>query len=188
MSYETMLQQFLDSSDAEQAGLFAASCAERMAQLFTGVVGTDPARVADVELVVDCLDRLWSTTATHPWEELAHRLLLLPELASEEVPDGLFPYAYEAAGALHYACKYRETLNTEHIESCCNHALNAAEFISDEVGNGVDRYEVECALQLADIVDLTSTSGAVDSLLREALRRRSQERSRELLEELTEGS
>ncbi|MYU56266.1 hypothetical protein GTY53_30880 [Streptomyces sp. SID7805] len=188
VSYETTLRHFLSSGDVERAGLFAASCAERMAQLFTGVVGTDPARAADVELVVDCLDRLWSTAATHPWEELADRLLRLPELAGEEVPDGLYSYAYEAAGALHYACKYRETHDTTHIESCCNHVLNAAEFISDEIGDGVDRYEVECTRQLADISDLSSAPRAFDDSLRQALRDRSREHSKALLAELIQAT
>lgn len=49
----------LRTGEPERIAMFTASCAERMAQLFTGLRGDDPGRAGDVEILLEVLDELW---------------------------------------------------------------------------------------------------------------------------------
>src|SRR4051812_27360004 len=124
---ESSIREFVERTNPVRTSIFVASCAERMAQLFTGLVGADGARLRDVELAVDCLNLLWEPSAQAPWDQLAERLRSLPELTGDEESTGLLAYADDAAAALYYAVKYRQDGALELVISCSNSALNSAE-------------------------------------------------------------
>jgi hypothetical protein len=164
--------------------IFVASCTERMAQLFTGLVGSDAARSQDVDTAIRCLDLLWQSQPQISWSKIAEIISSFPELAGDEEPPGLLAYAYDAAAALYYAAKYSENGNLSDVISCSNHALNSAEYISEELDDGVDRYEIELRNQESDIASLLRTSSPYDREFVQALRGRAREISRTRLAEL----
>ena len=49
----------LQAGSGDVARIYAASCVERMAQIFTGLRAGNPERIEDVDLFVDTLQRLW---------------------------------------------------------------------------------------------------------------------------------
>jgi hypothetical protein len=155
-----------------------------MAQLFTGLVGADSARGQDVDLAIRCLDLLWQSQPQISWSEIAENLSSLPELAGEEEPPGLLAYAYDAAATLYYAAKYRETENLADVISCCTHALNSAEYISEELDDGVDRYEIELRNQEVDIASLLQSVNPDGCDLVQSMRDRAREFARARLAEL----
>jgi hypothetical protein len=184
VSIESTIREFMESASSGQVRIFVASCTERMAQLFTGLVGADTGRSQDVELAIRCLDLLWQSQPQISWSEIADRFSSMPELAGDEEPPGLLAYAYDAAATLYYAAKYRETGNLVDVTSCSNHALNSAEYISEELDDGVDRYEIELRNQEADIALLSQTGNPDDGEFVPSMRDRAQEFARARLAEL----
>ncbi|WP_245796377.1 hypothetical protein [Actinacidiphila alni] len=177
--------QFLEVGTAAQVKVFAASCAERMAQLFTGVVGRDAERLSDVELAIRCMERLWEFEADGQWDELSQSFESLPELSGEDEPMGALAYAYDSAACLYYASVYRGTLDSVNVQYCSNHALNGAGFMSGELSDGVDREEIELECQLRDIGDLSlEVMPNIPQGLVASIRARSRELSRIRLMEL----
>ncbi|WP_217281411.1 hypothetical protein [Kibdelosporangium persicum] len=158
-----------------------------MAQLFTGLVGSDVARAQDADMAIRYLDLLWQSQPQISWGEIAENIRSFPELAGDEEPPGLLAYAYDAAATLHYAAKYRETGDLVDVISCSNHALNSAEYISEELDDGVDRYEIELRNQEADIASLSRTEDPDDHDFVQVMRVRAQEFSRARLAELISG-
>jgi hypothetical protein len=164
--------------------IFVASCAERMGQLFTGLAGAGAGRSQDVDLAIRCLDLLWQSQPQISWDEIAESVGSLPELTGDEEPPGLLAYAYDAAATLHYAAKYRATGNVVDVTSCSNHALNSAEYISEELDDGVDRYGIELRNQEADIILLSQTGSPDDPEFVQSMRDRAREFARARLTEL----
>ncbi|MDK1343918.1 hypothetical protein QNO09_11480 [Streptomyces sp. 378] len=185
VSSEPVITEFMQNASPSQIRTFVASCAERMAQLFTGVVGMDATRSLDVESAIDCLDLLWKPQSQASWGEKVEKLGALPELVGEEEPSGLLAYAYDAAATLYYAAKYRETGSIVDAVSCSNHALNSAEFVSEELADGVDRYEIELGNQRADIASVCGSDDPGDHDLLQFMRERAREQARARLVELT---
>ncbi|WP_328414324.1 hypothetical protein OG542_28070 [Streptomyces violaceus] len=185
VSPEPVIAEFIQRASSGQIRAFVASCAERMAQLFTGVVGTDVTRSQDVDSAIHCLDLLWQSQPQVSWGEIVADLGSLPELAGDEEPPGLLAYAYDAAATLYYAARYRETGSVVDAVSCSNHALNSAEYISEELADGIDRYDLELGNQRADIVAVTGTGDPGDRDLVQFLRARAQKQARARLAELT---
>ncbi|MFW6638498.1 hypothetical protein ACOALZ_00485 [Nocardiopsis algeriensis] len=181
---ESIIQEFYEKEEGWKIQVFVASCAERMVQLFTGVVGADPSRSQDVELVLRCMDLLWSPDSNKPWALVAEEIYLLPELAGDEEPPGLLLYAYNAAAALYYATKYREAGDLESVISCCNHALNSAEFISEQLDDGVDRFIIEVERQKNDIEELCKFKSPDKGEVVGFMRGRGQVVGREILADL----
>ncbi|MCA2211722.1 hypothetical protein [Jidongwangia harbinensis] len=163
--------------------MFVAACAERMAQLFTGPVGADTARSPDVDTVIRCLDLLWQYPSGTAWGEIAEAMKQFPELTGDEQSPGLLAYADDAAAAVYYAVKYRKDGDLTSVASCSNSALNSAEYISDLLDDGVDRYEIEVQNQQADMATLSGADASGDDLVR-SLRERARESSRTRLTEL----
>ncbi|EGX55929.1 hypothetical protein SZN_30407 [Streptomyces zinciresistens K42] len=185
VSIDSTIREFSESASSGQMRIFVASCAERMAQLFTGLVGTNTERSQDVELAIRCMDLLWQSQPQISWDEIAESFSSLPELAGDEEPPGLLAYAYDAAATLYYAAKYRKTGNLVDVASCSNHALNSAEYISEELDDGVDRYEIELRNQVADIALLSQTGNPDDHEFIQSMRGRAREFARARLAELT---
>ncbi len=184
MSPQSAISEFIQSATSGQIRAFAASCAERMAQLFTGVVGTDATRSQDVDSAISCLDLLWQSQRQFSWGEIVERLGNLPELTGEEEPPGLLAYAYDAAATLYYAARYRQTGSLLDAASCSNHALNSAEYVSEELADGVDRYEVEFASQRAGIASVRGTDDSGDCDLVYFMRERARRQARARLAEI----
>lgn len=182
---DAKIREFSEGASSGRMWIFVASCAERMAQLFTGLVGANPERSQDVELVIHCMDLLWQSQPQTSWDQIADNFSSLPELAGDEEPPGLLAYAYDAAATLYYAARYRETGNLVDVTSCSNHALNSAEYISEELADGVDRYEIELQKQLADIAFLSQVGNSDDRNFIQSMRGRAREFARARLAELT---
>jgi len=185
VSIESNIREFSESASPSQMRIFVASCTERMAQLFTGLVGVSTDRSQDIELVIRCMDLLWQSQSRISWGEMVEIFSSFPELAGDEEPPGLLAYAYDAAATLYYAAKYRESEDLACVISCSNHALNSAEYISEELGDGVDRYEMELRNQVADIALLSQTGNPDDGEFIQSMRSRAREFSRARLVELT---
>ncbi|MBY8868819.1 hypothetical protein [Streptomyces sennicomposti] len=185
VSIESTIREFSESASPGQMGIFVASCAERMAQLFTGLVGANAERSQDVELAIRCMDLLWQSQPQISWDEIVESFSSLPELAGDEEPPGLLAYAYDAAATLYYAARYRATGNLVDVTSCSNHALNSAEYISEELDDGVDRYEIELQNQVADIASLSQIGNPDDHDFIQLMRGRAREFARARLTELT---
>ena len=183
-----VVKDFAERGSIPQCAVFVASGAERIAQLFTGIVGRDERRVADVELVIECLDRLWEPGADDLsiWSDRAERLAGLPEFDGDLEPAGIAAYAYDAAAVLLYAVSFRMTKDRVNIDYCCNHLVNSAGFISDELADGVDRVELERSRQEQDIRDILSVSDSTTNEGIIAIRERSRQASRHMLGELTD--
>lgn len=184
VSIESTILQFSESASEFQTAIFVACCAERTAQLFTGLVGSDIGRSQDVDLAIHCLDLLWENAPQVSWGEIAERISVFPELVGDEEPPGLLAYAYDAAATLYYAVKYRDTGCLTNMISCSSHALNSAEYISEELDDGVDRYENERRNQEADIESLLQVGGPHSNDVIQGMRGRARELSRSRLTEL----
>lgn len=108
--------------------LFVAGCAERMAQVFTGLRGTDPARGADVDVLVRILDQLWDfdlegSAFTIRVTELEGFFELAP--SDNELLDAVDIYSFYAILVARYACLYRSSGDVEDSVRCAHAALTA---------------------------------------------------------------
>lgn len=186
VSVEVVIRDFSERASSREIGIFVASCAERMAQLFTGLIGSDVARPQDVELVIRCLDVLWLPNPLRSsLEEMVGQIGSFPELMGDEEPLGLMAYAYDAVATLYYAARYQTGGDLTDVISCSNHALNSASYVSDELDDGVDRYEIESRNQKADMAILLRLHGSDGRDSVQVIRDRARELSRERLFELT---
>ncbi|KOG90572.1 hypothetical protein [Streptomyces varsoviensis] len=185
VSIESTIREFSESASSGQMRIFVASCAERTAQLFTGLIGANGERSQDVELAIRCMDLLWQSQPQISWDEIAESFSSFPELTGDEEPPGLLAYAYDAAAMLYYAARYRAAGKLADVISCSNHALNSAEYISEELEDGVDRYEIELQNQVDDIALLSQTGNPDDHDSIQLMRDSAQKFARARLAELT---
>jgi hypothetical protein len=141
----------VDVSDALLAGeparaaVFVASCAERMAQLFTGLRGNDPGRAADVELYLKYLNDLWAVDL--PGETFDGRAAVLegfPELVPSE--EGLTEDAdidaFSAVLCVRYAVLFRATGDPQQAVQCA-HASLTSMGLADQNLPGSDLFSAE---------------------------------------------
>ncbi|KXK60782.1 hypothetical protein AWW66_17110 [Micromonospora rosaria] len=171
------LGTFLVEASRRPGQIAVASLVERMAQLFTGPVGATGGRTADVEAFLLVLDDLWrpGPADDEPWRGNAARLMALPELAAEREPSGALAFACHALAVAYYACEYRRTGEVRHATRAGSHALDSMFFLTEHVGDGVDRMAQERALRRRDVEELSAEAdlGAVSGQLRDRSRRRS---------------
>jgi uncharacterized protein YjaG (DUF416 family) len=118
----------LRESSAADTCVFVAGCAERMAQVFTGLQGDDPARKADVELLLRVLDDLWDIR--RPAETfLAVKASLeeFPELrpGDEELIDVADVYSFYGVLIARHACAYRASGDVDDAVGVAHAALTA---------------------------------------------------------------
>ncbi|TDB99742.1 hypothetical protein E1091_06280 [Micromonospora fluostatini] len=173
------LGAFLAGASRRQGQIAVASLVERMAQLFTGPVGATDGRTADVEAFLLVLEDLWAPgpADAEPWRGNAARLMALPELAAEREPSGVLAFACHALAVAYYACEYRRTGEVRHATRAGSRALDAMFFLSEYVGDDVDRPGQERALRRRDVEELSPEADpdAVGGQLRDRSRRRSAE-------------
>ncbi|MEO3928587.1 hypothetical protein ABGB07_32715 [Micromonosporaceae bacterium B7E4] len=95
----------LEGLDVAGRRLFVAGCAERMAQLFTGIRGVQDWRSHDVEVFIASLDELWGGSVAETCEDLLREVERFEEFGPSEegVSDTADIYAAYSALALRYA-------------------------------------------------------------------------------------
>lgn len=125
---DAAVAELLRAGNPAWSAAFAASCAERMAQLFTGLRGGDPGRADDVDLYVEVLDELWNPDAAS--SAFAERVAALDRFAelrpSEEgLVDVADIYAFYGVLCLRYAVLCRATGDPEEAVRCAHASLTA---------------------------------------------------------------
>lgn len=121
----------LRNSAPARLAVFTASCAERMAQLFTGLRGDVTEREPDVQTFLDILDELWDVDlASDGFAARVSALEAFPELDTDEDDHEDFStvddnYSFEAVLCLHQAVVYRATGDAEEAVRCADATLSA---------------------------------------------------------------
>ncbi|MFX4295385.1 hypothetical protein [Streptomyces bohaiensis] len=111
-----------------EASVFVASCAERAAQIFTGLSGLDPARGMDVDVAVRLVEDLWAVEASSIDFQ---RYLAAVEEFREFEPSGEERvevggiYSFYSALVMRYAALYRCSMDIEHALKCAHVSLTA---------------------------------------------------------------
>ncbi|MGY5007214.1 hypothetical protein ACWCY6_03850 [Streptomyces sp. 900105755] len=111
-----------------QVATFVAGCAERMAQVFTGLCGTDPARSGDSDVVVHLLENLWDPEVpADSFRASVESLEGFRELepSDEEIIDVAGIYSFYSVLAMRYAALYRSTGDVEDALKCAHSCLTA---------------------------------------------------------------
>ncbi|GAA2965664.1 hypothetical protein [Actinokineospora diospyrosa] len=117
-----------------EVAAFVAGCAERVAQLFTGLRGDDPERADDVDTYLRGLDLLWDVSApSTEFDEVAAAMARWPELDTEQEPlvedDDID--SFYAVLALWHAVSYRTGGDVAEAQACA-HAVWTAMGLLDE--------------------------------------------------------
>lgn len=110
--------------------VFTASCAERMAQLFTGQCGDDPSRAAEVATFLKILDELWDLgLLAVGFSAHVEGLQAFAELATAADEEPLSEiddiYVFNSVLCRRYATLYRATLDPEEAVRCAHVSLSA---------------------------------------------------------------
>lgn len=118
----------LRGGDPARLATFTASCAERMAQLFTGLRGEDPDRASDVDLFLEILNQLWDPSVEQ--SVFAARLEALEEFVELQPVDDVLQeiddiYAFYGVLCMRYAVLCRATSNPENALECAHASLTA---------------------------------------------------------------
>jgi hypothetical protein len=112
----------------EQIATFVASCAERMAHIFTGLHGDDPKRGKDVELVIHAVEDLWKLeTPKGSFRSCVETLEGFHELepSDEEIIEVVAIYTFYSILSLRYAALYRFSSDAEDALRCAHACLTA---------------------------------------------------------------
>ena len=129
----------------DQIATFVASCAERMAQVFTGLSADDPARNGDADAVIRIVGDLWSPAiSSAAFRDYVTSLEGFRELepSDEEIVDVAGIYTFYSVLVLRYAVLYRSGADVEDALKCAHASLTAmgqldqnlrgAEFLAQE--------------------------------------------------------
>jgi hypothetical protein len=111
-----------------QVATFVASCAERMAQVFTGLCGADPARNSDADFVIQLLEDLWDPEIpVDSFRAYVESLEGFRELepSDEEIVGVADIYSFYSVLALRYAAVYRSSGDVEDALKCAHSCLTA---------------------------------------------------------------
>jgi hypothetical protein len=148
----------LAAADDRAVRIFAASCAERLAQVFCAVRSTEPSRLADVEQLVESLDDLWnldvpaSTLDLHRGKVESFIELQPDELELYKVQD---VYSFHAALALMYALKSASSGDPQVAVQCAHVLLTAMGQLDNNV-QGALLFDGESERQKATLDSLDS--------------------------------
>ncbi|MFF7387103.1 hypothetical protein ACFZAE_01360 [Streptomyces scabiei] len=128
-----------------QVATFVASCAERMAQVFTGLSGDDPARNGDADVVIRLVEDLWNPAiSSAKFQDYVTSLEGFQQLepSDEEIIDVVGIYTFYSVLVLRYAALYRSSADVEDALKCAHASLTAmgqldqnlqgAEFLAQE--------------------------------------------------------
>ena len=132
-----------------QVATFVASCAERMAQVFTGLSGDDPARYGDADIVVRLVEELWNPAI--PPVDFRDYVTSLEGFREFEPSDdvivdvaGIFTFC--AVLVLRYAALYRFSANVEDALECAHVSLTAMGLLDQNI-QGAEFFAQEAELQ-----------------------------------------
>ncbi|NEY33724.1 hypothetical protein GTU99_16205 [Streptomyces sp. PRKS01-65] len=157
---------------------FVASCAERAAQVFTGLSGDDPARNGDVDVIVRLVEDLWNPAiSTATFQDYVTSLDGFQELgpSDEEIVDVVGIYTFYSVLVLRYAALYRSSADVEDALRCAHVSLTAMRQLDQNL-QGVDFFAQEAELQR-----YTSSLGDRDAVSIQRLRETDRTVSRERL-------
>jgi hypothetical protein len=144
-------------NDYTKACLVVAGCAERMAQIFTGIRGSNPQRVRDVVYYLQVLDDLWLISEVVPSQFEMHieRLLTFPELVppDDDIVDTIEVAAFFAAVVLMHAVEFRATADVDEALRCAHASLTLLDMV-DRGAAGSRLRDHEEGFQLDDVAGL----------------------------------
>ncbi|NUT50534.1 MAG: hypothetical protein HOV94_24985 [Saccharothrix sp.] len=164
-----------------QLAIFVAGCAERMAQVFTGLSGGDATRRADIDAVIRLVDDLWVVAGPGDlFRSHLESLKALSEFKSrgEEIVDVADIYAFYSALALRYAVVYRLSSDVAVVLKCAHVCLTATGQLDRNIP-GASFFAQELELQRGATSVDSGNAGLVAPVTH--LRMRDKEVSRERL-------
>ncbi|BEL11700.1 hypothetical protein Q0Z83_098910 [Actinoplanes sichuanensis] len=125
----------LNRSDAAVRRAFVAGCAERVAQIFTGLRGPQISRSLDVETFVNALYSLWSGVSVTTYSRLLEQVERFEEFepSEEGISDTAEIYAMYSALALRYALACAASDDPEFAVKCGHVMLTAMEQMDSAV-------------------------------------------------------
>jgi hypothetical protein len=132
-----------------QVATFVASCAERMAQVFTGLSGVDPARSGDADAVIRLVEDLWSPAISAAvFRGYVRSLEGFKELESsdEEIIDVAGIYTFYSVLVLRYAALYHSSGDVEDALKCAHASLTAMGQLDQNL-QGAEFFAQEAELQ-----------------------------------------
>lgn len=133
-----------------QVATFVASCAERMAQIFTGLSGDDPARDDDADVVIRLVADLWDPAiSAATFRDYVTILESFQELEppDEEIVDTAGIYSFYSVLVLRYAALYRASADAEDALHCAHVSLTAMGQLDQNLP-GAEFFTQETELQL----------------------------------------
>jgi hypothetical protein len=148
----------LQTADRRTLRLFAAGCAERLAETFCAVRSGDETRAADIATVVEALDDLWNLDVpADAFDARRARIEALPELQPSEL--GLSKvedvYPFYAVLVLMYALRCAATADPQTAVSAAHAVLTATGQLDRNV-SGASFFAAEQARQAAELAALES--------------------------------
>ncbi|MGW6935383.1 hypothetical protein ACWGE0_35350 [Lentzea sp. NPDC054927] len=162
----------LRSGTFAELAVFTASCAERMAQLFTGLRGDDTERAADIATFLTILDELWD--ADLPATGFLSRVRELEgfdelDRTADEEPlseiDDI--YSFNSVLCTRYAALYRATQDPGEVVRCAHVSLSALWQLDRNIsqpGHFESEHEYQQRVVLGDFTSL-SEMRAIDRLV-----------------------
>ncbi|WP_173140076.1 hypothetical protein [Kibdelosporangium persicum] len=133
--------------------VFAARCAERMVQVFTGLREGDEDRRADVDAAIIAMDDLWQVGLSRD-VFLVHleKIVGFAEMApSDEELEGVRDvYSAYSVLALRYALRYRASGDVEDVIRCAHANLTAMGQLDANIANG-NFFEEEQRIELESV-------------------------------------
>ncbi|MGW9349389.1 hypothetical protein [Nocardiopsis flavescens] len=166
--------------DHDRVDVFVASCAERVRQVFTGLVADDDKRDGDLDRVVRIADALWDVGGESSWDGDLRFLESLPEIKKSGSTDGKSAVLHSVAMVIFCAVRYRSFRNSEDAIRCSDFALNSSSLISDYRGLEFDIRSLESNYQRSDIASLSGV-GVLEEINILAMKVRAEEFSFEQL-------
>jgi hypothetical protein len=151
----------LREGDGQLARIFAASCAERLVQVFCAVRAVDSSRADDIAYVVETIEDLWDLERpAGSFDERREHLLSFPELQPNDVGFTQVADIYSFCGCLvlMYATKCAAAGGDPDAAVSCAHASLTAMGLLDQNVAGATYFSDEKARQKATIDRLVSGS------------------------------
>lgn len=149
----------LREGDGRLARIFAASCAERLVQVFCALRAVDASRSDDIAFVVDTVDDLWELAApTGSFGERGEHLLSFPELQPNDLgfTRVVDIYSFYGCLALMYATKCAAAGGDAEAAVSCAHASLTAMGQLDQNAAGATNFLDEQARQKATIAGVVN--------------------------------
>ncbi|WP_146164067.1 hypothetical protein [Pseudosporangium ferrugineum] len=149
----------LREGDGHLARVFAASCAERLVQVFCALRADDPSRSDDIAFVVDTLEGLWDlANSTGSFDERREHLLSFPELQPNELGFTQIADIYSFYGCLvlMYATKCAAAGGDGEAAVSCAHASLTAMGQLDQNATDSTNFMNEKARQRAVVLGIAN--------------------------------